>query len=378
MVENSSDKLKVLFVSYYIHDPSMPGFGPKYEMLSERWSGDVFHLGPKYADHVAKDFTFRGCEYDWSNVISRQWKYLVFCLKKAKELGPYDVIISYDPMICGIIGLLLKKVMKAKLVIEVNTDHFFHVSGASDSGDNRFVDWVKKRMLAFSFRYADAVKFINSAFADKYRKRFGMTESTPIQDTFFSYIATQAFEQGDVTEDRAILMVGHPFITKGADILIKAFNRIEGEYPDVSLKIIGHCDNLDDYKKLVKNEAKVTFLPGVPHKEIVSHFQQCLFYVLSSRSEGIPRVLIEAMACGKAVIGSRVGGVPDVIVDGKTGLLFESENDEDLADKMRQLLDDAEMREQFGMAGMERSKTVFSPKIYIQRYFDFMKKVVSS
>lgn len=372
----STRKLRVLFINYYIDDPSVPGFGPKYERLSRRWEGDVFHLAPEDRDYTAGDFTFRGCKYLRNNVVARQWCYLKFCLRRAVELGPYDVIISYDPMICGLISLLLKGRLKTKMLVEVNTDHFFRLPTETDDLKDRLVRWVKKAMMRLSFNRADAVKFINTKLAADYRPRFGMIETRPVQDIFFSYIATQAFEPADVESDECILMVGHPFVVKGADILIKAFNRIAPDYPNVTLKIIGMSPNLADYTALVRDGAKVMFMPGVSHKEISSHFQKCLFYVLSSRTEGIPRVLIEAMACGKPVIGSNVGGVPDVIANGETGLLFESQNDADLAEKMKTLLDDPELRARFGRSGLRRSKELFSPEVYVDRYFEFMDRVL--
>ncbi len=375
---NGSGKLRVLFVSYYIDDPSVPGFGPKYEKLSERWEGDVFHLTREDVDYKAGDFTFRGCRYLRSNVFARQWHYLRFCLRRAGELEPYDVIISYDPMICGFISMFLKRRLKVRLLIEVNTDHFFRLPSESGGFKDRVTRLVKKAMMRLSFSQADAVKFINTRLADEYRPRFHMAENRPLQDVFFSYIATQAFEPEQASDGRSILMVGHPFVIKGADVLLKAFNRIAPDYPDVQLKIIGMCHNLQDYEALVDDPSRVTFLPGVPHSEIAEHFRQCLFYVLSSRTEGIPRVLIEAMACGKAVVGSRVGGVPDVIADGETGLLFESENDADLAEKMRLLLDDPDLRARYGEAGLKRSREVFSPEVYVNRYFQFMDRVVGN
>ena len=64
----------------------------------------------------------------------------------------------------------------------------------------------------------------------------------------------------------------------------------------------------------------------------------CSLFVLPSRTEAMGRVLLEAMACKKPIIASNVGGIPEIIKDGYNGLLFESENVDDLAEKIRLVL----------------------------------------
>lgn len=370
--------VRVLFISYYIDDPTVPGFSPKYHMLSKRWEGDVLHLAPDYFEHSAGRFVFRGCRYNRKNVLIRQLQYLLFCLRHVFKQGPYDLVVSYDPMICGIISLVVKPIAKAKLLVEVNTDHFFRLSKDRESLPERVTRWIKTGMMRLSFWGADAVKFINSRLATDYTKRFKL-ERKPglVRATFFSFIGTQAFSPANPSEDRVILSVGHPFEVKGVDTLIRAFNRIAPLYPGVTLKVIGMCHNLSDYQALVGDRTRVVFLPGVSHKEIVSHFQQCLFYVLASRTESMGRVMVEAMACGKAVVGARVGGVPDVVVDGETGLLFQADDDVDLADKMARLLDDPDLRRGMGEAGLRRCDREFSPERYSELYFGFVDRILA-
>jgi glycosyltransferase involved in cell wall biosynthesis len=87
-----------------------------------------------------------------------------------------------------------------------------------------------------------------------------------------------------------------------------------------------------------------------------------------SRSEGMGRVFIEAMASGKACIGTTVGGIPNVIVDGETGFLVAPEDTDDLAAKLRLLLADPNLRGRMGKAGRRRTETVLSEKSYVQCY----------
>ncbi|RIK19029.1 MAG: hypothetical protein DCC52_15450 [Chloroflexi bacterium] len=68
----------------------------------------------------------------------------------------------------------------------------------------------------------------------------------------------------------------------------------------------------------------------------------------------------EAMACARPVVGSRFGGIPEVIADGETGLLAEPENANDFAEKIGRLLDDEKLRERFGQCGRARVLKLFT------------------
>ena len=83
-------------------------------------------------------------------------------------------------------------------------------------------------------------------------------------------------------------------------------------------------------------------------------------FVLPSESEGFGRVLVEAMAMARAIVATKVGGIPDVIVDGETGLLVEPANPVALAHAVRRLLDDPGCAARLGAAGRQRAESTFS------------------
>jgi len=121
-------------------------------------------------------------------------------------------------------------------------------------------------------------------------------------------------------------------------------------------------------------KSRVEASPGAELKKPVFYdemqeiLQGCILLALPSRSEAMGRVLIEAMACGKAIVGSRVGGIPNVVQDGMTGLLVEPGNVEDLARKLRLLLEDKDLRGRMGKAGYERARTVLSGQNYARSF----------
>ena len=81
--------------------------------------------------------------------------------------------------------------------------------------------------------------------------------------------------------------------------------------------------------------------------------------VLCSRGEGFPNSLVEAMAAGRPIVATRVGGVPDVVLDGTTGLLVSPADPAQLAASIQSLLEDRDLRERFARAGQERARELF-------------------
>ena len=83
-------------------------------------------------------------------------------------------------------------------------------------------------------------------------------------------------------------------------------------------------------------------------------------FVLPSKSEGFGRVLVEAMAMGRAVVATNVGGIPDIVLDGETGLLVEPANPVALAHAVRALFDEPARAARLGAAGRTRAESTFS------------------
>ena len=98
--------------------------------------------------------------------------------------------------------------------------------------------------------------------------------------------------------------------------------------------------------------------------------------LLTSLSEGIPVTLIEAMAAQLPVVATRVGGVPEVVLEGQTGLLASAGDDAALADCLLRLANQPELRRQFGQAGRQRAEALFCQRLMHQQYADCFEEML--
>lgn len=157
-----------------------------------------------------------------------------------------------------------------------------------------------------------------------------------------------------------ILSIARHTEVKGLDVLLKAFAKVVNAHPTLRLVQIGSGGLTQELKKLATQlgiRNNVDFLGVQSPTEILPYLQSCATLVLSSRKakngaeEALGLVLLEAAACGVPCIGTNVGGIPEVVVDGETGFIVESENIQALSEKMQMLLTDRALAKKMGGRG---------------------------
>lgn len=172
-----------------------------------------------------------------------------------------------------------------------------------------------------------------------------------------------------------LLFVGRPSLEKGFDTLIQAFLKLYQQYRELELVCVGFTEKeciamlpqLGDYPL---QELPIHFKGELPFSDrLFEIYQSCDVLVLPSRSEGTPRVLVEARAFGCPVIASEVGGIPGTVTDQQDGLLFEAGNTEELIDKLLMLLQDEKFRYQLQINGLETAKR-FSLESFSEPFFE--------
>ena len=145
---------------------------------------------------------------------------------------------------------------------------------------------------------------------------------------------------------------------KGLEELLQAFSMVEKSCDRLKLLVVGGGNLLGYYQRLARGldvDDRVAFTGRVDDETLPGCYAASDFAVLPSRdsSEGFALSLLEAMASGKAVIGSEVGGIPEVIDDWKNGILVRPRDPKALANAIHALYMDDELRQRMGIAGRE-------------------------
>ena len=167
---------------------------------------------------------------------------------------------------------------------------------------------------------------------------------------------------------------------KAFDVLVEAWRRVAAEVPDATLHVVGR-GTLEPLATALVEElpGRVEWTPSLSAEEVAAALDASTLLVLPSRSEGMGRVLVEAGCRARAVVGSRVGGIPDVVGDGETGILVPPGDSAALADALVRVLSDRELAERLGAEARIRvERWVTTPEEYAQRVRELVDKVVAS
>ena len=150
---------------------------------------------------------------------------------------------------------------------------------------------------------------------------------------------------------------------KGIEYLIRAVPPVLREVPNANF-VIGGEGSLRGYHESLAEEigvsANVVFAGGISHDQLPYFYSACDVFVIPSVVEAFGLVTIEAMACGKPVVGTNVGGIPDTIAEGMNGFLVKPRDPESLAERITLLLESPRLRERMGKAGREIAERKFS------------------
>jgi glycosyltransferase involved in cell wall biosynthesis len=172
-----------------------------------------------------------------------------------------------------------------------------------------------------------------------------------------------------------VLFVGRVEKRKGADVLMQAMPRVWEKYPECEFVFAGRvCDDCKADAAAMPPRTK--FLGMQPHGELIAWYQRAAIFAAPALWDNSPNTIYEAMACGTSVIASRVGGIPELVDEGVTGLLVPPSSPGELAEAIITLLGNDQKRERMGRRAREKVVEQYSLPRIMGRTLDFYGSVL--
>jgi len=199
----------------------------------------------------------------------------------------------------------------------------------------------RKKKLSFAFNRATTVATKSNALAKK------VLEISPKANVKTIYNGVN-FEKFSITKKPSrkslkLLFIGNLIKTKGVYELLEAAKKLSDEQINFELSIIGkgpEASNLASYIAENDLSASLKLIGGVPHEKLDQWFAKSHALILPSYREGVPNVIMEALATGTPVVATKVGGIPEVITNEVNGILLENYQPDSIYKGIRKLMDE--------------------------------------
>jgi glycosyltransferase involved in cell wall biosynthesis len=182
-----------------------------------------------------------------------------------------------------------------------------------------------------------------------------------------------------------IVVVGRVERIKGVHVLLRALSQLRKKYPSLEffVKIAGSGDPqyVNELKSYIANnnlDSSVGFLGELNYSQISSLFQNAFISIIPSIIyENLPNSLLESFAFGTPVIGANIGSLASVIKDQQNGLLFEPDNETDLADKIKFCLENPAVTMKMGENAKIMANTEFSPEKHLTELTSLFEELIN-
>ncbi len=280
------------------------------------------------------------------------WYALKAYFKALFTIWQYDIVHFHTvpDKICLVIQmpvLLLSLLGRKKVVMHIHMG-------------NQLEDHTHNKLFIWCLNHADCVVLL----AKKWQNLFEVLFPTVKAKTAVIYNACAPAPTVDYSaKEKSIIFAAHLDENKRADLLLQAWKNLRNDYPDWHVTIMGNGD-VERYSRMSHERGlddSVTFTGYVTGKQKEDIWNKASIYCMCSRHEGFPMVVLEAWARGIAVVTTPVGGLPDVIEEGKNCLTFPFGDAEGLEKQLRRLLDSPELRRKMAEYSKLFGENTFSP-----------------
>jgi glycosyltransferase involved in cell wall biosynthesis len=249
----------------------------------------------------------------------------------------------YRKSIC----VLLARALRRRVVLHIH-------SGPGDLADFRKrLSGVRWALIARALAAADVVLAVSSASARVLRERFGVAEVTVVPNAAPDVVEVERDWALNPADVGVVYLGGFANLAKGGDVMVAATEQIAASASAPLVTLAGPGDLPPGAEPLLSS-GRVTWAGWLDADRKDALLREAEVLVLASRSEGLPVALLEGMAYGMAVVATAVGGMPEVLEDGRDGVVVASEDPEQIADAVIALAGDRDRRAGLGAAARQR------------------------
>lgn len=281
-------------------------------------------------------------------------------IKKINKIYHFDLVSSQDPLITGLIAYLTKLILKIPFNLQIHSTFCFD----ENIKFNPFLSLLIYNLVS----KADSIRAVipNLTFKNKFVKHIPLIIDL---DHFYQKIK----KRNNILN---FIFIGRLAKEKNLELLIKSFSEINQKYPKIFLTIIGNGPEKNKIKQMIANlnlhkNAKLTgFLPKEKIKQELQN-NDCL--LLTSHYEGWPAVIMEAGAAGVPIISSNVGGINKIIKNQTNGLLFESNNLNQLIKQIDYLINNPNKAYEFAKNNQEYIIKKFSKQKLLKEWINLLQ-----
>jgi glycosyltransferase involved in cell wall biosynthesis len=358
--------------------PLDPSLARKFDALSQRLDLRVLAAAPRGG--ASGDGTFALQRGTPVAALDGPVFYGTLPVRIARELRRRDVdaILAQSPYeaLAAFAGRRLAR-SRAAVVVEIHGD-WRTWSRLYGSPARAVVAPLADRAALVAIRRADAVRTLSS-FTSRIVHGAGVEPA----GTFTTYTELTAFSEPPVAPlpDRPVaLFVGVLERYKNVHAIADAWRLAAPRVPDATLRVVGDGRHGDVVEALVAGlPGRVTWERRLETLAMVQAFDEAWLLLLASRSEGTPRVVLEALCRGRAVVGARTGGIPDVVWDDETGLLVDPDRPDEIADALVAILSDRALAERLGAGAHARSAAwTYTADEYAERVVELVGRAVAA
>lgn len=296
-----------------------------------------------------------------------------FCLDTKSKIKEYIKLIKYlNKIQFDILFEMLFSPLKYALIHGIFNGRVV-IIGSERANPKRYNTLFKKIRCRFYPLFCDGYIFQTKTVQNMFPwiiRRKSVVIANAISNPDIAEIKIEAKEKEEI-----IVAVGRLTQQKGFDTLINSFIKVHDKYPEYKLVIYGEGPMRKELEEYIheKDMENFIFLPG-NKKNVLEYVASATMFVMSSRYEGMPNALLEAMAIGMPCISTNcISGPSEIITNDENGVLVDVDNVDEMAREMIKIIEDKTFRDKISTNALKINKVYSVDKIYLEYYSYFLK-----